>query len=71
MRYNEGFNTDKFLEKLDVELRNLKIVTSWEIMSSFTDMKYREKITYLSGKYHLSDKRIENIIQGRGEGEPN
>ena len=58
----KGFNTNKLLGKLDDEIRNVQIVTSWDILSLLTKMKYVDKIKYLTQEYHLSDKRIEEII---------
>ena len=59
----KGFNTNKLLDKLDVEIRNVQIVTSWDILTLLTKMKYSEKIKYLCDEYYLSDKAIEKILK--------
>ena len=59
----KGFNTNKLLGKLDDEIRNVQIVTSWDILTLLTDMKYKDKIKYLMDEYHLSDKAIEHILR--------
>ena len=59
---HKGFNTNKLLEKLDIEIRNAKIVTTWEVMGRMTDLKYKEKIQELMKEYHLGYSRIEDII---------
>tara|TARA_B110000467_G_C18015629_1_gene312879 strand:+ start:253 stop:471 length:219 start_codon:yes stop_codon:yes gene_type:complete len=61
--YRKGFNTTKLMDKLDVEIRNVQIVTSWDILSLLTKMKYVDKIKYLTQEYHLSDKAIEKILR--------
>ena len=60
---HKGFNTNKLLDKLDIEIRNAKIVVSWEILAMFTELSYDEKIKYLAGEYYLSYSRVEAIIQ--------
>ena len=50
------------MEKLDIEIRNAKIVTAWEIMGKMTDLKYKDKIQELMKEYHLGYSRIEDII---------
>ena len=45
---HKGFNTNKLLEKLDLEIRNAKIVTTWGVLSEVTDKSYKEKIQYLN-----------------------
>ena len=50
------------MEKLDIEIRNAKIVTAWEVMCRMTDLKYKEKIQELMTEYHLGYSRIEDII---------
>ena len=59
---HKGFNTNKLLEKLDIEIRNAKIVTAWEVMGRMTELKYKEKIQALMDEYHLGYSRIEDII---------
>ena len=57
-----GFNKNRLLQKLDEEVRNALIVNSWELLSEFTEIKYRQKVEYLMEQYHLSFSRIEDII---------
>ena len=59
---HKGFNTNKLLEKLDIEIRNAKIVTAFEVMGEVTDLKYKDKIKKLMAEYHLGYSRIEDII---------
>ena len=59
---HRGFNTNKLMEKLDIEIRNAKIVTTWEVMGRMTDLKYKDKIQALMKEYHLGYSRIEDII---------
>jgi hypothetical protein len=59
---HKGFNTNKLMEKLDIEIRNAKIVTAWEVMGRMTDLRYKEKIQELMKEYHLGYSRIEDII---------
>ena len=59
---HRGFNTNKLMEKLDIEIRNAKIVTAWEVMGRLTDLKYKAKIQALMEEYHLGYSRIEDII---------
>ena len=49
-------------DKLDQKIRNIKIKTTWDVMSSWTDIKYKDKIQHLMKEYHLSFSRIEDII---------
>lgn len=49
--------------KLDQKIRNIKIKTLWEYMTNWTDVKYRVKIERLMEQFHLSYKRIEQIIK--------
>ena len=51
------------MDQVDMEIRNISIVTAWNIMSLFTDFNYEQKIDWLMNEYHLSDKRIEEIIK--------
>tara|TARA_Y100001938_G_scaffold139879_1_gene207330 strand:+ start:612 stop:779 length:168 start_codon:yes stop_codon:yes gene_type:complete len=50
------------MRKLDEEVRNVQIVTAWDLLSHFTKLKYKEKIQYLMEQHHLSYSRIEDII---------
>ena len=59
----KGFNKNKLNDVLDVEIRNVQIVTSWDILTLLTDMKYVDKIAYLCNEYYLSDKAIEKILR--------
>ena len=59
MRYNKN----KLMNQVDTEIRNISIVTAWDIMTLLTELKYKEKIDWLVNEYHLSDKRIEEIIR--------
>ena len=59
---HKGFNTNKLLEKLDIEIRNAKIVTAFEVMGEVTDLSYKDKIQKLMAEYHLGYSRIEDII---------
>ena len=58
----KGFNTSRLMMKLDEEVRNALIVNSWDLLSAFTKISYKEKIQYLMETYHLSYSRIEDII---------
>ena len=57
------YNKHKLMNQVDMEIRNISIVTAWDIMSLFTDYNYEQKIEWLMKEYHLSDKRIESIIK--------
>tara|TARA_R100001463_G_scaffold126719_1_gene184517 strand:+ start:294 stop:497 length:204 start_codon:yes stop_codon:yes gene_type:complete len=57
------YNKHKLMDQVDMEIRNISIVTAWNIMSLFTDFNYEQKIDWLMNEYHLSDKRIEEIIK--------
>ena len=59
---HRGFNKNKLQQKIDEEVRNALIVNSWEMLSHFTKIKYKDKIQYLMDQYHLSYSRIEDII---------
>ena len=59
MRYNKN----KLMDQVDTEIRNISIVTAWDIMTGLTELSYKEKIDWLTKEYHLSDKRIEEIIR--------
>ena len=49
-------------DKLDQKIRNIKIKTTWEVMSNWTGLRYKDKIQHLMKEYHLSFSRIEDII---------
>ena len=57
------YNKNKLMDQVDTEIRNISIVTGWDIMSMLTELSYKEKIEWLMKEYHLSDKRIEEIIR--------
>ncbi len=50
-------------DKLDQKNRNVKIRTLWDYMKNFTDIRYGERIQQLMDEFHLSYKRIEQIIK--------
>tara|TARA_Y100000004_G_C8932334_1_gene420582 strand:+ start:1049 stop:1240 length:192 start_codon:yes stop_codon:yes gene_type:complete len=50
-------------DKLNTEIRNVKIATTYAVLSAMTSMKYREKIKMLADEYYLSEKRIEYIVK--------
>ena len=50
-------------DKLEQKIRNVKIRTSWDVMSDWKHINYKQKIEYLMERYHLSLKRIESIIK--------
>ena len=60
---HKGFNTNKLLDKLDIEVRNAKIVVFWDVMSRRIKLSYKEKVHALVEEYHLSYSRVEDIIQ--------
>ena len=51
------------MDQVDTEIRNISIVTAWDIMTGMTELNYKEKIDWLMEEYHLSDKSIEKIIR--------
>ena len=51
------------MDQVDTEIRNISIVTAWDIMTGMTELNYKEKIQWLMEEYHLSDKSIEKIIR--------
>ena len=57
------YNKNKLMDQVDTEIRNISIVTAWDIMTGLTELSYKEKIDWLTKEYHLSDKRIEEIIR--------
>lgn len=59
----KGFNTTKLMDKLDVEVRNVQILTAYAVLSTFSKMKYKDKIRYLMQEHNLSNKAIEKIIK--------
>ena len=51
------------MDQVDTEIRNISIVTAWDIMTMLTELSYKEKIDWLMKEYQLSDKRIEEIVR--------
>ena len=51
------------MDKLALEIRNVQVVTSWDILSMFTKMSYKEKIDYLMKEYYQGKKNVEKIIK--------
>ena len=46
------YNKNKLMDQVDTEIRNISIVTAWDIMTGLTNMNYNQKI-----------ERIEEIIR--------
>ena len=57
------YNRNKLMDQVDIEIRNISIVTAWDILSGLTELNYNQKIEWLMNEYHLSDKAIEKIIR--------
>jgi hypothetical protein len=57
-----GFNKDRVEKRIDEEVRNALIVNTWDLLTGFTEVKYKDKIQYLMDRHHLSYSRIEDII---------
>ena len=51
------------MDKLNIEIRNVKIATTYAVLSHQTNMKYKEKIKMLADEYYLSEKSIEKIVK--------
>ena len=45
------------------KIRNVKIRTLWDYMKNFTDIRYGARIQQLMDEFHLSYKRIEQIVR--------
>jgi len=58
----KDYYANKIKDKVSQEIRNAMIITSWDMLTLLTKMSYAEKIQYLIDEYHLSDKRIEQLI---------
>ena len=56
------YNKNKFLNRVETEIRNAVIVAAWDVMVMHTDLSYLARVEWLSQQYHLSVKRIEQII---------
>lgn len=56
------YKTEKVIGNIEQEVRNLLIAHLFDFMSQF-DMKYRQKIKYLTQHFYLSEKRIEEIVR--------
>ena len=63
MSSSKHFRINKLHEKIDIAVRNAEICTIWHTLGLATEMSYKEKLSFLSNEYHLSNSRIENIIQ--------
>ena len=59
----KNYNMNKLMDQVDIEIRNISIVTAWDILSGLTELNYNQKIEWLMNEYHLSDKAIEKIIR--------
>ena len=57
------YNKNKLMDQVDIEIRNISIVTAWDILSGLTELNYNQKIEWLMNEYHLSDKAIEKILR--------
>jgi len=57
-----GFNKDRVEKRIDEEVRNALIVNTWDLLTGFTEVKYKDKIQHLMDQHHLSYSRIEDII---------
>ena len=53
MEENLKYNKHKLMDQVDTEIRNISIVTAWDIMSLLTELSYKEKIDWLMNEYHL------------------
>ena len=49
-------------DKLEQKIRDIKIRTLWGYMKEWTDVRYTARIQRLMEQFHLSYKRIEQII---------
>ena len=58
---HKGFNKNILWDKLDIEIRNAKIVTTWDVLKRWTKLGNKEKIQILMKEYFLSYSRIEII----------
>ena len=56
------YNKNKVIDTFEQELRNTMIFSLYEFMIEL-EMKYSARIDWLSKKFFLSDKRIEEIIK--------
>ena len=57
------YNSDKVLDTFEQECRNNVIAHLFTYMKD-VGISYSERIEYLTSNFHLSDKRIEEIIRG-------
>ena len=55
--------TNRLLRKLDIELRNVNIRITLDVLVQLTDMGYKARINYLTKEYNLSYKSIERIVR--------
>ncbi len=56
------YNKNKFLNRVEAEIRNAVIVAAYDVMVKHTELSYSERVEWLGEQYHLSVKRIEQII---------
>lgn len=54
---------NKLLKKLEGEIRNVKIATTYQVMVMYTDLRKSQIVTLLAKNYFLSSKRIESIVR--------
>ena len=54
-------------DKLEQKIRDEKIRTLWGYMKNWTDIKYKVRIQHLMEQFHLSYKRIEQIVREGNE----
>lgn len=56
-------------EKLDLEIRDAKIITLWDYMKHFMkDWPYSKRISHLRKEFHLSGSAIEKIVNDYDKG---
>ena len=53
---------ERITEGLEMDIRDLKIKTTWDFMKNFREMTYDQRIRYLSKEYSLSRSAVEKII---------
>ena len=41
------YNKNKLMDQVDIEIRNISIVTAWDILSGLTELNYSQKIEWL------------------------
>ena len=55
-------NYNPINNKVEVAARNFGIAESWNVMTAFTKMSYREKLDWLMERYNLSEKSCEEDV---------